>query len=480
MQAAAAGTGVRLSDGSTNVLPVGDADAVRAAWANHLRLVRRSLERGFYQGWDLHPAQLPTRFAATFAFFRGGLAPTRPRGCAPTSSRPELGASVPTSRRPHGAGRLPGARPRLRRAVDRARSRQPAGWTSTRSAGLARPAAQRKGAERWASSWVPTSTARPRTAWSGSTATPRATRSATSTSPPSLRGDFDGAHVDGDQSHVLPTDTQKNTAFAYAKEHGVTSPEDYAIALGDAGCSRPPRRRPAPGSRSRSTPGTGSRSTASGHDHAFVRRGGEVRTTVVDVTADGDRRRVRADRPGGAQVDRVGVQGLPARRVHDARRGRRPDPGHLADGAPGATPTRTAHDWNAAYDDVRRAAARGVRDDVQPRPAGDALRDGARRARGARPRSPRSRFAAPNKHHHLVDLSPFGLDNPGEVFIAADRPYGLIEATVTQGGPVTDLEEFNALPEAEARERLADVPRRAALGRHGARGPAVRRPRPRC
>ena len=74
MQAAAAGTGVRLSDGSTNVLPVGEPEAVRAAWANHLRLVRRSLERGYYQGWDLHPAQLPTRFAATFGFYRDGLA----------------------------------------------------------------------------------------------------------------------------------------------------------------------------------------------------------------------------------------------------------------------------------------------------------------------------------------------------------------------------------------------------------------------
>lgn len=72
MQAAAAGTGARLSDGSTNVLPVGDAAAVRAGWANHLRLVRRSLERGYYQGWDLHPAQLPTRFAATFGFYRTG------------------------------------------------------------------------------------------------------------------------------------------------------------------------------------------------------------------------------------------------------------------------------------------------------------------------------------------------------------------------------------------------------------------------
>jgi citrate lyase beta subunit len=75
MQAAVAGTGVRICDGSTNLLPTGDADAVRAGWASHLRLVRRSLERGFYQGWDLHPAQLPTRYAANFAFFRSGLEP---------------------------------------------------------------------------------------------------------------------------------------------------------------------------------------------------------------------------------------------------------------------------------------------------------------------------------------------------------------------------------------------------------------------
>ena len=74
MQAAAAGTGVRLSDGSTNVLPVGDEVAVRRGWDLHLQLVRRSLERGYYQGWDLHPAQLPSRYAATFAFYRDGLA----------------------------------------------------------------------------------------------------------------------------------------------------------------------------------------------------------------------------------------------------------------------------------------------------------------------------------------------------------------------------------------------------------------------
>ncbi|GAB3800497.1 hypothetical protein GCM10028798_15100 [Humibacter antri] len=74
MQVAAAETGVRLSDGSTNVIPVGDRDHVLDAWRLHARLVRRSLEHGFFQGWDLNAAQLPTRFLATYAFYREGLA----------------------------------------------------------------------------------------------------------------------------------------------------------------------------------------------------------------------------------------------------------------------------------------------------------------------------------------------------------------------------------------------------------------------
>ncbi|CAM05921.1 citrate lyase beta subunit [Saccharopolyspora erythraea NRRL 2338] len=68
MQVAAAGTGIFLSDGSTNVLPVGDQ--VEHGWRTHYQLVRRSLEHGFYQSWDLHPAQLVTRYAAVFAAFR--------------------------------------------------------------------------------------------------------------------------------------------------------------------------------------------------------------------------------------------------------------------------------------------------------------------------------------------------------------------------------------------------------------------------
>ncbi|WP_371497134.1 aldolase/citrate lyase family protein [Kitasatospora sp. NBC_00374] len=74
MQVAAAGTGVRLSDGSTNVIPTGPTEQVHAAWKLHHDLVRRSLARAYYQGWDMHPAHLPTRYAAVYAFYREGLA----------------------------------------------------------------------------------------------------------------------------------------------------------------------------------------------------------------------------------------------------------------------------------------------------------------------------------------------------------------------------------------------------------------------
>ena len=73
MQVSLAGTGVWLSDGSTAVLPVGDTPAVHAAWRLHFDDCMHSLAGGFYQGWDLHPAQLVTRYAAVFAFFLSGI-----------------------------------------------------------------------------------------------------------------------------------------------------------------------------------------------------------------------------------------------------------------------------------------------------------------------------------------------------------------------------------------------------------------------
>ncbi|MDX3528105.1 aldolase/citrate lyase family protein [Streptomyces sp. ID05-39B] len=74
MQVAAAGTGVRVCDGSTNVLPVGPTGQVHDAWRLHYGLTRRALARAYYQGWDMHPGHVPTRYAAVFAFYREGFA----------------------------------------------------------------------------------------------------------------------------------------------------------------------------------------------------------------------------------------------------------------------------------------------------------------------------------------------------------------------------------------------------------------------
>ncbi len=90
MQVSLAGTGVMLSDGATNVMPVGphrpgpgaaltsedvheNVLAVHRAWKLHFDDARHSLSQGYYQGWDLHPAQLPTRYAAVYSFFLEGL-----------------------------------------------------------------------------------------------------------------------------------------------------------------------------------------------------------------------------------------------------------------------------------------------------------------------------------------------------------------------------------------------------------------------
>ncbi|AQA23524.1 hpcH/HpaI aldolase/citrate lyase family protein [Rhodococcus sp. MTM3W5.2] len=73
MLVAAAQTGVWVCDGSTQVIPEGTDEQIAAALARHHRLVTRSLERGYYQGWDMHPGHLVTRWLATFGFFRSAL-----------------------------------------------------------------------------------------------------------------------------------------------------------------------------------------------------------------------------------------------------------------------------------------------------------------------------------------------------------------------------------------------------------------------
>jgi urate oxidase len=247
----------------------------------------------------------------------------------------------------------------------------------------------------------------------------------------SLRGDFDAAHTEGDQSAVLPTDTQKNTAFAYAKQHGADAIEDYAHALGRRLLEATPA---ATGCQVRVEEYSWDRilvggDEGRGHDHAFVRRGGEVRTTEVDVTAD------------GATV----VSGLTDLVVLKSTGSE--FKGFLRDEfttlpeaddrilATSLTATwrfaEPAADWNATHTEVRATLLEQFAT-TYSRALQETLWLMGRAVLERRPDIAEISFAAPNKHHHLVDLAPFAIDNRGEVFVAADRPYGLIEATVTR------------------------------------------------
>jgi urate oxidase len=245
-----------------------------------------------------------------------------------------------------------------------------------------------------------------------------------------LRGDFHDAHETGDQANILPTDTQKNTAFAFAKEHGVTSPEDYALALGARFLQAAPA---ATASRVEVEEYAWDRIEVggNGHDHAFLRRGGDVRTTVVTQDRSGPEPRAWVvsgvkdlvvlkstgsefkgylrDRYTTLQEtdDRILATSLVARWRYDS----------------------TDVDWNKSFDDVRRIMLETFAT-TYSRALQETLYLMGTAVLEAHPEVAEIKFSAPNKHHFLVDLSPFGVENNGEVFIAADRPYGLIEATV--------------------------------------------------
>jgi urate oxidase len=244
-----------------------------------------------------------------------------------------------------------------------------------------------------------------------------------------LRGDFAAAHVEGDQSAVLPTDTQKNTAFAFAKQHGVDSIEDYALALGRRLVGAAPA---ATGCwvRVEQYPWDRIPVGEQGHDHAFVRRGSEVRTAEVDVTEQGAT--VASGLTDLIVLKSTGSEFTGFLRdeyttLPDA------DDRILATAltATWRHATSDATNWNSSYDQVRSVLLETFAS-TYSRALQETLWLMGRAVLERRPDLAEISFSAPNKHHHLVDLAAFGVPNDGEVFVAADRPYGLIEATVTR------------------------------------------------
>ncbi len=245
-----------------------------------------------------------------------------------------------------------------------------------------------------------------------------------------LRGDFAAAHLDGDNGHVVPTDTQKNTIFAFAKD-GVGSPEAFLLRLADHFT----------GDFDWVTGGRWAAeqygwSRINDHDHSFYRTGAEIRTAVL--VRDGDKDALISGFYGLTVLKSTesGFEGYPKDKYTTLQE--TTDRILATDISTRWRYNTTDLDFNAVYEDVKAIILATFTDGYSAAlqqtlfQMGEAVLE-------AHPEIDEIKFSCPNKHHFVYDLSFCGLENPNEVFYAADRPYGLIEATIErEGAPHAD------------------------------------------
>jgi urate oxidase len=241
----------------------------------------------------------------------------------------------------------------------------------------------------------------------------------------SLRGDFAAAHTAGDNAHVLTTDAQKNTVFAFARD-GVGQPEEFGLRLARHFAGTYPW---ITGARVAVESYGWDRIPVGGtpHDHAFRRNGGEVRTAVV--TVDGDQEHVLAGLSDLVVLKTTGSEfwGFPRDRYTTLAETR----DRILATAVTAhwRYTRTDLDFADCFAGVRGAlleafaATHSLALQQSLYAMGEAVLERFGEVAEVR-------MSMPNKHHFLQDLSAFGLDNPDVVYHADDRPYGLIEGVV--------------------------------------------------
>jgi urate oxidase len=241
-----------------------------------------------------------------------------------------------------------------------------------------------------------------------------------------LSGDLAATHLTGDNSAVLTTDAQKNTVFAFAAEHGVAAIEDFALLLAGHFVSTQPAI-----STARVTVEEYGWDRIAATGHSFARSGREVRTTTVTTGADpgsswvvsGLRDLVVLNSAGsefwGFATDRYTTLAETTDRI-------------LAT----AVEARWRYAEPAEWDDAYRLATDALLTafaETHSYSLQQTLYAMGQRVLEALPAVAEIRLSLPNKHHFEVDLKPFGLNGGGgEVFYAADRPYGLIEGTVTR------------------------------------------------
>ncbi|MCU1423021.1 MAG: urate oxidase [Microbacteriaceae bacterium] len=243
-----------------------------------------------------------------------------------------------------------------------------------------------------------------------------------------LRGPFAPAYLSGDQSNVLPTDTQKNTIFAFAKSKGILAIEDFGLELarhfvGDVD--------PVEGARIEIEEYAWERAVVYGaqHDHTWLRKGQEVRTAAITVDAAGEhviagfKDLVILKSTGSEFAGFLKDEFTTLPETHDRVMATSLDVKWRYIG--------TDVEWDAVYADVKRLMVREFAT-LQSLALQQTLWHMGTAVLEAYPQIAEIRLKAPNKHHFDYDIDRFGVENHGEVFIAADRPYGLIEATITR------------------------------------------------
>src|SRR5689334_14743030 len=239
-----------------------------------------------------------------------------------------------------------------------------------------------------------------------------------------LAGDLSGTHVDGDNSAVLPTDTQKNTVYAFAREHGVGEIEAFGLLLARHFVDSQP-------SIHRAQVRIEQYGWRRLGPHSFERDGGEVRTARIRY--DGERAEVVS-----GLTDLVLLNSTDSE-FHGYIRDRYTTLKETTDRilATAVTAqwrhTGDDSDWAESYAETRRLLVEAFVG-TYSYALQQTLFAMGRNVLEGRPELVEVRLSMPNKHHFLVDLEPFGLDNPDEVYFAADRPYGLIEGSVVRDG----------------------------------------------
>ena len=253
-----------------------------------------------------------------------------------------------------------------------------------------------------------------------------------------LTGDFDATHLTGDNTNVLTTDAQKNTVYAFAREHGIAGPEPFALTLARHFVHSQAQVRRARVSVERfAWDRLG--------DHSFARNGQEVRTATVTCDADGGAWAVCGLRDlVVANTTDSEFWGFARDRYTTLPETRERILATAVDARWRHTVVDPSADWEKSYAETRRLLLEAFTG-TYSHSLQQTLYAMGRTVLEHRPELAEVRLSLPNKHHFLVDLTPFGLDNPDEVYVAADRPYGLIEGSAVRDdapppGPAWDID----------------------------------------